>query len=484
MTAARLIRPEPQIPFGRTAADGHDHGLQRRGVEREVLDRALGRAHAEGQPAAFEGRAGRAGRAGEPVAVADHDLGVGPDVHEERQLLGPVDPRAHHPRHDVPAHVARDAGVDQRGDVLAQLHPEVAGLHRGVEGRRRDVGRAPDRTRVDPEQQLGHGRVAGQGDGGDVLGVDPGAAHDPAQDAVDRADHHVLHAVEAAGLLGVDDARDDVLAVADLPVELGVLGLHLARDQVDHLAVDGGRPDVHGDREAAAAGVAGLQVDQAGAPVRPHGPHEGGRHPEILLPQHVRNLADEREVDPQAVLVEMALEVGDDAAHVRQVVARRGRGEFEVALFDRRQEEPLLLQVGQVEAPDPGGAPRGGGPVQDAGIHGRLDRDAHGHVALEDRTAGLPVAFRDVRGAQPLGDPALHLPGLDPDAALAADALAAAGGVDVHPGLERRLDDGGARRHGDRGPVWEEGDVNRRRLRLFHRFRSPLLCAGCWMVDA
>ena len=55
-------------------------------------------------------------------------------------------------------------------------------------------------------------------------GSHPRAPDDLAQDRVDGADHHLLDAVQAARLFGIDDARDHVLAVADLAVELSVLG--------------------------------------------------------------------------------------------------------------------------------------------------------------------------------------------------------------------------------------------------------------------
>jgi hypothetical protein len=45
----------------------------------------LGGPHAEFDAAAFEGRPGAAGGAGHPIPVADDDLGVGADIHEEGQ---------------------------------------------------------------------------------------------------------------------------------------------------------------------------------------------------------------------------------------------------------------------------------------------------------------------------------------------------------------------------------------------------------------
>ena len=345
MTAAMLISPEPQIPLGRTLPMVTIMGSSVAGSrEKSSIAPSAARMPKVRPPPSNAGPAEQAAQASQsrlPITIS----ALVPTSRIERQVFGSVDPGAHDPGHDVPAHIARHARVHQGCDVLAQLHADIPGFDGGVQGGGRDVGRAPDGPRVDPQQQLGHGGVAGQGDRRDVLGVDPGAPHDLAQNAVDGPDHHLLQAIETAGLFGVHDARDDILAVADLAVELGVLGQHLARDQVNDLAVDGRGPDVHGDGEAAAAGIARLQVDQAVAPVRPHRPDQGGCDSEIPLSQHRRDLADQREVHPQAVLVVHALEVLNEAAEVGQVVAGRGRGEFEVLFFDRRQKKPLLLQV-------------------------------------------------------------------------------------------------------------------------------------------
>ena len=57
------------------------------GIDAHALDGAGRGALAAGDLRALEGRAGRA-RAGEqPLAVAEHDLGVGADVDEQRDLV-------------------------------------------------------------------------------------------------------------------------------------------------------------------------------------------------------------------------------------------------------------------------------------------------------------------------------------------------------------------------------------------------------------
>jgi len=204
--------------------------------------------------------------------------------------------------------------------VVIEVHAQVLRLERRVQRGGRHIGSAPDVARIDLEQQLGHGGVAGQGDRGDVLRVHPRAVDDLAQNRVDGRDHHLLDAVQPARLFRVDDPRDHVLAVADLPVEFRVLGQHRTGDEVDHLAVDRGGADVHRDGTAAAGGVAGLDVDDAGLAHLPHRPHQCRGHLEVGLPHHLRELADDGQVRLQPVLVVLAPELADQTAHVRQVV--------------------------------------------------------------------------------------------------------------------------------------------------------------------
>ena len=77
---ARLVRPE-------VAADHLEARLERLAIDAHALDRAGRGALAAGNLRALERRAGRR-RAGEqPLAIAEHDLGVGADVDEQRQLV-------------------------------------------------------------------------------------------------------------------------------------------------------------------------------------------------------------------------------------------------------------------------------------------------------------------------------------------------------------------------------------------------------------
>ncbi len=164
------------------------------------------------------------------------------------------------------------------------------------------------------------------------------------------------------GFSATHDAADDVLAVADLPVELRVLGEDLPADQVDELAVDRGRADVHGHGIVAPGSVAGLDVDQARAAVLAHRPHQRCGQLEPLRADHLRDLADHGQVGFEPVLIVPELEVADQPGEIRQVVLGRGGRNFQVFFLHRRQKKPLLLEIVEVELPDAGGPPRGWGP--------------------------------------------------------------------------------------------------------------------------
>ncbi len=106
---ARIVRPQ-------VAADHLEARLERRGIDAHALDGAGRRALAAADLRALEGGAGRA-RAGEqPLAVAEHDLGIGADVDQQRDLVAEVRPLGEDHAGGVGADVAGDAGqhVDAR----------------------------------------------------------------------------------------------------------------------------------------------------------------------------------------------------------------------------------------------------------------------------------------------------------------------------------------------------------------------------------
>ena len=131
---------------------------------------------------------------------------------------------------------------------------QLAGSQDGHMVHHRHVGGQADRLRWDGQQQVDHRRIAGnrqfehlRRDGADLLAGG-------LQQAIDRFDDQALHLGQVggcAGVAGIDDARDHVLAPGNLAVVVACLGQHLARGQIHQPYGNGRRADV--DRRAQVA---------------------------------------------------------------------------------------------------------------------------------------------------------------------------------------------------------------------------------------
>src|SRR2546425_13310124 len=108
-------------PFGRDVAPDH---LQLDTVAQgHAFDRAVGRAHAAADLAAFERWAGRRRGAEDALDRAKDDLAVGPDVHEDAELVLARQAGGHDARDDVRADVGADDG--KRLDVATGMNIEA-----------------------------------------------------------------------------------------------------------------------------------------------------------------------------------------------------------------------------------------------------------------------------------------------------------------------------------------------------------------------
>ena len=191
----------------------------------------------------------RGARGGEQAfAVAEHDLGVRPDVDQEAHLVGEVRRLGEHDAGGVRADVAGDARQHVRARSRVHGEAELArGQSQGLvdrEGERR----AAERRRVDPEQEVVHDRVADERDLEHVRAFDSGARRELGRELREAA-------ADGAGelLLGpgvqhdVGDAAHEILAEADLRVHLAGRREHVAGREVAEMSGDGGRADVEGD---------------------------------------------------------------------------------------------------------------------------------------------------------------------------------------------------------------------------------------------
>ena len=182
-SATTSMMPEPQMPVMPTSgSDSAKPGsslhrsepmtlqprFERVAVDAHPLDRAGRGPLAARDLRALERRAGRARRRREPVAVAEHDLGVGADVDQQHDLVAAVRAR----RRASPPAVSAPTWPAMHGRMCSvasgQAMPMSVGL--AVDGQ---VGgererRAAERRRVDAEDEVVHDRVADEHDVGDL----------------------------------------------------------------------------------------------------------------------------------------------------------------------------------------------------------------------------------------------------------------------------------------------------------------------------
>ena len=139
-SAIASMIPEPQTPVTCVPAnpgssdhashpDHADARLERLRIDAHALDRTRGRTLAARDLRALERRPGRARGGEESVAVAEHDLGVRPDVDDEVHLVPEVRALGEDDAGRVGADVTRDAGQDVR--TGARGAPGARGLAAG-----------------------------------------------------------------------------------------------------------------------------------------------------------------------------------------------------------------------------------------------------------------------------------------------------------------------------------------------------------------
>ena len=186
-----------------------------------------------------------------------------------------------------------------------------------------------------------HGGVAGDGDAEDAVGRDAGGlAHQAHHRAQRLFQDRVLKPLHAAGLALLDDAVDDVRAVADLTVAGGRLCGEFAAGHVHQDAGDGGRADVNGAAVDGRILLRGHVDDQQPVTLT----DGGSRHLEVGVAERFGQLMHH----VVAQLYRLTAALGLDGARKTLGV---GHGVVERRLVQRQAE----LDKGIVRKVDPGG---------------------------------------------------------------------------------------------------------------------------------
>ena len=217
-SATASTSPEPHRPDRIHVAD---HLQVHAGlVDRDDLDGPGSRAHPAADRRRLEGRAGRRGRRHEPLAVAEDDLAVGPDVDEQPQPLVAVHAGGQRAGDDVAADVRAEGREAEGARPRVQVEPELAREQGRVGLGRQDERRHAQRLGVDAEGDLGHRGVARDGHLVDLARVDPGLGAHLRGELGQRLVGQLLQLLEGVRVehRGADPA-DDVGAEGLLVVE-------------------------------------------------------------------------------------------------------------------------------------------------------------------------------------------------------------------------------------------------------------------------
>ena len=288
---------------------------------------------------------------------------------------------------------------------------------------------------IDLEQDLGQGGIPGQGDGGDFLTVNAGAVYDFVDDLIDGARNHFMQLIQSARLFRIHDPGDNVLAVADLTVEVTIFSENIPGDEIDQLAINGGGADIDGDGVVAVAGIARLDIDDLVLAALHHGPGERGCNLEAGFSQDIRKFSNHRQRNHQPMFMVTLFEETDETAGVGQIIAGGRRGKLEVAFFHRRYKKASILEIIQIYLLNPSCMPGGKGLVQDSGVNLRLDRNAHHQIARDSRKAGQAIAVLQIHLTQCFRGAPFNRTAFYDYPALPALSFASAGSIHMNPGF-------------------------------------------------
>jgi hypothetical protein len=270
------------------------------------------------------------------------------------------------------------------------------------------------------------------------------------QQFVDGLYGEPLQPAQAAVALGVDDARDHVVAAADLLV-VGAGRVHdLGGREIDEVDDHRRGPKVHGHAHAALAEGAGVDADQARRQVGAVDPvaHFQG---DVDLPggsaQVVTKAAQYRQLGTDLLDAVLLGERAPQPVEVVGVVEQRRRLYVHFEGAHGRVLPPIAGQRQRLRLGD--------------GVAARLlaslarGRHGDGHVAVDQRLASQDEAGVGF-GRREVGVRAQHDGAFSPHLAAPAAALTAARRLDLHAGVGGGVQDRGAGRNVGDGAVGAE----------------------------
>ncbi len=125
----RINQPGSTDSLGLGTTYRYQHRFIRGRIDPHLFNGPTRRTHSKLDAPTFKGRTRGTGGAHQPVLVPKDDLTVGPNVHEEGEILPLENSRSQHTRDDVPPDVAGHHGEDIDMNVFVQLNSRIDGTH-------------------------------------------------------------------------------------------------------------------------------------------------------------------------------------------------------------------------------------------------------------------------------------------------------------------------------------------------------------------
>ena len=442
-SASRSIIPDPQRAARLAAANDRDLGAAGRRIDPDALDGPTRRAHPATYAAPFEGRAGRGGAGHQPLTVADDHLAIGADIEEQANLLAVGDEGGlKQPRGDIAADIAADARREQHVGIGVHGQADLVPAQQGRTVDRRRVGLQADIFRIEPKQEVDHGRVADDDGVVDLGRVDGVVAAKVSDQAVEVGQDQVAKLLAPLGEFGVIDPADDVQAARDLAIVFGGRAQDMVARQVGQVDGAGGRSDVDGQAEGAGGGIPRLDADDFSnlviiqisifAKTASRVGHQGGGHQMVSGAQGGGEPAQDAQAAGKFAGAAGGLDGAGNALQVAEGIFERRGIDLQAKLgghgFGERGMETGVVELGS------------GGMIGNDTCLGRgllLDQD--GGVTRHATAAGQRPAFAQFLGGEAAARGVLDGAGQDADTALAAGPLAAAGSRDRHASQSRGI---------------------------------------------